>query len=285
LLRARLRLAMFARDYGDSSPIDSENEPEVTLRADRQYKDALKDVPKFLLHRDEALELAHPYLKAQRLMFTIGISSTTINLHRKFFQTHFHDHAYAEGALSTISAAEKIMHSLLEFEAASLPAPRWWGVLSHAYRAAVILLLEHQLKQEITPTRHLSPCRVHALTLTIKLLSGVQNVVSTAGKASLILQHLLEEAQHKFSLSDVGHGHKRSRIEVDFEVGSELSPPSPGFTPPPAKKQKHRRLSSTSIAGWQANAPTDSKNVKEVWDRILDLEVELEMSDEKGEYD
>ena len=123
-------------------------------------------------------------------MFTIGTSSTIINLHRRFFQMHFHDPAYAAGVASTVSAAETILRSLMEIDEASLPDRRWWysqsthscldadwvfsrGVLYHAYRAGVILLLENQLKQERCHSAQLLEWRVKVLTTTISLLRFV----------------------------------------------------------------------------------------------------------------
>jgi hypothetical protein len=131
-------------------------------------------------------------------------------------------------------------------------------------------------------------------------------VVSTASKASLVLQHLLEEAQTPTSTTNANsnattHPHKRSQME--FEFGPLLSPTSDtesnNDASHPAKKQKHSQdvFSITSrhrsehehrhgsFAG--LNGSTDPGGgggggmSKETWDRILDLEVELDVHDVK----
>jgi len=273
LLRSKCFIAEFYQKQSKRMSSKGGLDLQLVLKEDNEFMRLMDLLPPFLLRLNTALESSYEQLKVQRLMFVISTSSAIITLHKDHFIRHYHDPAYSRGVASTLSAAERILASSHEIDQARLPARRWWSVLLHAYRACVILLLDHQLQREVSPETELSKCKVQTIYKVIDQLSNVQNVIIPAKKASLVLQHLLDRAQ---TVHVGGHHqrHARKRSRMELECITNHNPDSM------VKRQKvypHEETWPPPPPYVIGNENTSTDFQRGIWSYLLDLELEVEV--------
>jgi len=192
----------------------------------------------------------------ERVAFSIGVQSSVITLHRSRFLRHYEDPDYAHAISTSVASADKVLNSLQELERIHFPGRRWWGILLHCYKAAVTLLLDHQHRRAADTSVELADSRISLIRLVIRLLSETAEVIASASKAALVLQHLLDEAT-------LPSHTKTSRV-------------SPIKRPLQAQDTSKTTTETVSLNGMTTSTTTPPG----IWKNIFDLELDVEVMDD-----
>lgn len=126
----------------------------------------------------------------RRTAFTIGLNGKVLALHRRRFLAFHSKPEFAHSVATTVTCADKILEAVKELELAGAPGRRWWlvtsldsyrkshdtsvrGILVHAYKACVALLIDHQHRLEADPKAQLSETRAARISAVIGTLRYV----------------------------------------------------------------------------------------------------------------
>lgn len=215
-------------ESSDISACGSEIDYTLILDLDTRFQTFTNSLPTFFKLDEQSIQQTaaicqeRPYIAWQRTFLHFGINTRICHLHRPFHLEGFTNPKYAYSRKMCVRSAETVLHlrrSMEEIGASiSLNPSRFWLIVQHVFRAAIILATDVSLR----PDSPEAGIRCEEVLAACRMLERSRHESATLDKAIQKNTHtLLAVMQNQLSLPRAG-----SHTMNDVVIGSSVLEPS-----------------------------------------------------------